>query len=54
VAWYVARAAAELGASFEYVLLRNIEKLRARKENGTLHGDNRGVNETWPGNPAND
>jgi NTP pyrophosphatase (non-canonical NTP hydrolase) len=38
VCWYLARLADELGLSWEEILIKNMEKLTARKENNTLQG----------------
>ena len=39
VLWYVANMARELGASLDEVANKNLAKLAARKEQGTLRGD---------------
>jgi NTP pyrophosphatase (non-canonical NTP hydrolase) len=38
VLWYVAAIADELGVSLSYVAQKNLEKLRRRRENGTVQG----------------
>lgn len=40
--WYLSRLCRELRVDPEYVMEQNYLKLRARKEDGTLHGDRRG------------
>ncbi|OGL72704.1 hypothetical protein A3F28_03295 [Candidatus Uhrbacteria bacterium RIFCSPHIGHO2_12_FULL_57_11] len=39
VLWYVAQLSTELGLSLDDVAAGNIEKLKSRKDRGTLHGD---------------
>lgn len=39
VLWYVARLAAEFGFPLEDIARANLEKLTARKDNGTIKGD---------------
>ncbi len=39
VLWYVAVLARDLGFELEEIAKGNVEKLSARKERGTLHGD---------------
>ncbi len=43
ILWYIAVVAHDLGVSFDDIATANIEKLRSRKERGTLtgSGDNR-------------
>lgn len=43
ILWYIAVVAQDLGLSFDDIATQNIEKLRSRKERGTLQGsgDNR-------------
>jgi NTP pyrophosphatase (non-canonical NTP hydrolase) len=43
VLWYVAAVAADIEVTLEEVAVRNVKKLAARKDAGTLHGsgDNR-------------
>jgi len=43
VLWYLAQLATEAGLSLEEIVSLNIEKLKSRKDRGTLHGsgDNR-------------
>jgi NTP pyrophosphatase (non-canonical NTP hydrolase) len=38
VLWYIAAACDELDVSMDYIAQQNLEKLAARKENGTLQG----------------
>ncbi len=38
ILWYVARIASEMDISMDEIANSNIEKLRKRKENGTIHG----------------
>jgi NTP pyrophosphatase (non-canonical NTP hydrolase) len=38
IVWYIAVVAHDLGISFDDIALANIEKLRSRKERGTLRG----------------
>lgn len=39
VQWYVAQLADELGVTLEEVMQRNLDKLHARKNRGTIKGD---------------
>jgi NTP pyrophosphatase (non-canonical NTP hydrolase) len=39
VAWYLARAAEELGMDLDVIATRNIEKLASRKERGPIQGN---------------
>ncbi len=39
ILWYVARVAAEMGISMDEIANSNLEKLRKRKENNTIHGN---------------
>lgn len=39
VLWYIAALAREFDFSLEHIAMLNIEKLKKRKENNTLHGD---------------
>lgn len=39
VMWYISQCATELGLSLEEIAEANIEKLFARRDKGTLHGD---------------
>lgn len=36
--WYLAQLSERLGASLNFVALRNLDKLAARKQKATLHG----------------
>jgi NTP pyrophosphatase (non-canonical NTP hydrolase) len=43
VLWYITRCAVELGLSLEEVADHNIQKLRARKANGTINASKDGT-----------